>query len=155
RADVWVRGRIAAMMANAEKSKRKPLEAKIAKQWQAIRSKNDLEAVRRFVSTFDVPFKVGREARLRLADLLMEKNDKTAFTEVEMVLLQLTGANIQDEDPETVARAYDALARLEIRKGTTESMREAAAFFRKLGREFAKVEIRDGKTGADLFSDLA
>jgi outer membrane protein assembly factor BamB len=155
RADVWVRGRIAAMMANAAKSKREPLEEEIAKQWQGIESKNDLEAIRRFVNTFDVPFKVGRQARLRLADTLMERNDKSAFTEVEMVLLQLTGANLQEEDPETVARAYDALARLEIRKGTTESMREAAAFYRKLGREFARVVIRDGKTGADLFSDLA
>jgi outer membrane protein assembly factor BamB len=159
RADVWVRGRIAAMIASADKAKRRPLEEKIAKEWKAIQDNNkseiDVDAIRRFVNTFDVPFKVGREARLRLAEALMEKNDRSAFTEVEMVLLQLTTDSLKDEDPETVAKATEALARLEIRKGTADSMKDAAAYYRKLGREFANVVIRDGRTGADLFSDLA
>src|SRR5262249_30663828 len=97
---VWVRGRIAAMMTNAEAEKRQPLEELIAKEWKGIQSKNDVDAIRKFVSRFDVPFQVGREARLKLADLLMEKNDKSSFNEIEMLLLQLRVNSLAD-DPQT------------------------------------------------------
>ncbi len=152
--EVWVRGRIAAMIKNADPARRKPLEDKIAQEWQAIQSKNDLDALRNFVQRFDVAFKVGREARLHLAESLMERNDRALFAEAEMVLKQLQVAGLRD-DPTTLARAIDALARLEIRKGTTESMKDAARYYRTLGTDFATVVVRDGQTGADLFSELA
>jgi outer membrane protein assembly factor BamB len=151
---VWVRGRIAAMMRSAAPAQRKPLEAKIAAEWQAIQSGNDVEALRRFVQTFDVPFQVGRQARLKLADALMEKNDKEAFLEAEMVLKQLEVAALED-DPETMGRALDGLARLEIRKGSIESMNLAARYYRTLADRYGKTVIRDGLTGAELFNELA
>jgi outer membrane protein assembly factor BamB len=151
---VWVKGRVAAMIANATAAQRKPLENKIAKEWNAIQSKNDMDAIRRFVNTFDVAFPVGRQARLRLADVIMEKHDKSAFLEAELALLQLKVADLA-KDPETQARALEALARLEIRKGTEDSMRLAARYYRDLGERFPKTVVRDDQTGADFFNSLA
>jgi outer membrane protein assembly factor BamB len=152
--DVWVRGRIAAMMAAATPEQRQPLEDRIAREWNALSARNDVEALRGFVKTFDVPFRVGREARLRLADGIMARNDRTLFPEAELALLQLRVDGLKD-DPRTMARALEALARLEIRRGTTESMTQAARYYRRLGDAYAKVVVRDGRTGADYFNDLA
>jgi outer membrane protein assembly factor BamB len=154
RPDVWVRGRVAAMLAGATPKQRAPLEAKIAKEWQAIQSKNDLDAIRRFVSTFDVAFAVGRQARLALADAVMEKNDKSAFLEAELTLLQLRAASLAD-DPVTRARALEGLARLEIKKGSTDAMRLAARYYRQLGEEFPDTVVREEQTGSDYFDNLA
>ena len=46
----------------------------------------------------------------------------------------------------------ETLARLNTRKGLLE---DAAYFYRLLGRKYATVKVRDGKTGEDLFNDLA
>jgi hypothetical protein len=35
---------------------------------------------------FDVPFPVGREARIRLAENIIERNDRAAFLEAELNL---------------------------------------------------------------------
>jgi outer membrane protein assembly factor BamB len=151
--NVWLRGRIAAMMATARPEQRKPLEDKIAEEWRAVLLKNDIEAIRSFVGMFDVPFKVGREARLQLAEAILTRNDRSAFLEAELSLEQLRGAGV-DSDARLAARALEDLARLEVKKGNPESMKLAASYYRQLGERFGAVPVRDGKTGADLFNEL-
>src|SRR5207247_1164469 len=100
------------------------------------------------------PFTVGRKARLQLADAIIEKNDREGFLEAELNLEQLRVGALR-EDAEVGGRALDTLARLEIKKGTAESMKLAASYYRRLGEEFPKVTLRDGKTGQDLVNELA
>jgi outer membrane protein assembly factor BamB len=152
--NVWLRGRIAAMISHAAPEQRKPLEEKIAEEWRAVQVKNDLDAIRTFVGMFDVPFTVGREARLQLADAILARNERAAFLEAELNLEQLRGADLKN-DPQVRGRALEGLARLEIKKGSAESLKLAAAYYRQLGEEFGQVALRDGKTGADLFNELA
>ncbi len=151
---VWLRGRIAGMLAKATPAQRAPLEAKIADEWKAVQAKNDFDSTRSFVGMFDVPFKVGREARVRLAETIMERNDRASFLEAELYLYQVLGSDFRAE-PQTGGRALAALAQLEEKKGTVDSMRLAAAYYRQLGREFGDAPVRGNKTGADLFNELA
>jgi outer membrane protein assembly factor BamB len=146
RPDVWAQGRIAALVARASEAERKPLEDEIARRWQAVQKSNDREALARFVSAFGSLFGAGREARLQFAERLMQEN---AFLDAELQLLQLRG---QQDDPQIGARAVEALARLMTRK---HLMEDAAYYYRILAHDFAKVVVRDGKTGADLFEELA
>jgi outer membrane protein assembly factor BamB len=151
---VWLRGRVAAMIAKATPEQRRPLEDKIAREWQAVRAKNDIDAIRSFVGMFDVPFQVGHEARLQLAGAIVARNDRPAFLEAELNLQQLRGSDLR-EQPQIGGRALEELARLEVKKGTPEAIQMAAAYYRRLGTEYAKAVVRDGKTGADLAREVA
>ncbi len=151
---VWLRGRIGGMISKATPQQREPLEAKIADEWKAVEAKKDVGQYRSFVGMFDVPFRVGREARIRLADSLMENNDRGAFLEAELYLYQILGSEYRSE-PASGGRALASLARLEEKKTTVESMRLAAAYYRELGTHFANVPVRGEKTGKDLVNELA
>ncbi len=150
--DVWSRGRIIAMMAKAKPEHREPLEKLIASKWDQLRQTNDLPELRRFVRLFGSVSAAGKEARLQLVDRLMEQKesgDEHPLLEAELELNQFrTG----EHSPELAARATEALARLYTRKGLLE---DAAYCYRKLGSEYAKIVIRDGKTGRDLYNDTA
>jgi outer membrane protein assembly factor BamB len=152
-ANVWAQGRIGAMIDKAPAAQRAQLEKKIGQRWEAVRtdagSNPDLEPVRRFVSVFGVQSQVGREARMYLAERLMGETAPSTLLEAEGQLLSLRR---QEEDPALAGQAVEALARLMARKGLLE---DAAHYYRILGRDFAKVVVRNGKTGADLFNDLA
>jgi hypothetical protein len=145
RPDVWAQGRIAAMVAKATPETRKPLEDKIASEWRSIQNSSDTEKLRQFVRVFGSLFAVGKEARLRLAERLIDEN---AFLEAEMNLLQLR----QQDDATLAARAIEDLARLMVRKNLLE---DAAYYYRILGQDYSRTVIRDGKTGADLFNEQA
>jgi outer membrane protein assembly factor BamB len=145
RPDVWAQGRIAALVARSTAEQRKPLEAEIARRWETVRDGKDTGALRRFVAAFGSLFAVGREARLQLADRLTKEG---GLLEAELNLLQLR----QDENPQVAARAVDGLARLMTAKGLLE---DAAYYYRILAHEFGNVVVRDGKTGAELFNELA
>jgi outer membrane protein assembly factor BamB len=147
--DVWSQGRIAAMVASATPAERKPLEERIARQWQELKTKNDMEALRRFVAVFGSLFPVGKEARLHLAERLMEDSDPRALIDAERHLSLLRGPH---ETREVAARAVEALARLNVSKGLFE---DAAYFYRLLGRRYPDVVVREGRTGADLFNEMA
>lgn len=144
RPDVWAQGRIAAMLAKATPEQRRPLETQIAREWTKVRG-GSTEELGRFVNLFGSIFEVGREARLALAERLIQDN---VFLEAEMHLLRLCN----EGDRHMAGRAVEALARLMIRKGLME---DAAHFYRLLGRDYAEVVIRDGKTGADFYNELA
>src|SRR5262249_41146010 len=75
RPDVWARGRIAALVAKASPEVRKQLESEIAKRWKVVQQSKDLESLRRFVAAFGGVLSVGREARLELAERLIEANE--------------------------------------------------------------------------------
>lgn len=151
---VWLRGRVSAMIGKATPDQREPLEKKIAEEWKTVEAKKDIEAIRSFVGMFDVPFEVGREARLQLAENIMERNDKAAYLEAELSLQQLLG-DLYRGDPKVGGKALAALAVLEEKKGSVESMKLAAAYYRALNKEFPQVAVRGNKTGSDLYNNLA
>ena len=148
--DVLAQGRIAAMVAGATEAERKPLEARIAGRWKEIESRDDLVELHKFVTLFGSLFPVGQEARLHLADRLMEdEKDPDSLIDAER---QLSLLRARAHDPETAARAVESLARLNIRKGLLE---DAAYYYRVLRDRYPTVKVRDGKTGADLFNEMA
>ncbi len=146
---VWAQGRIANMVANATKEERAPLERVVADRWAKIQNSTDVETLRGFVNTFGSISAVGREARLQLAERLIVDADSNSLVDAERHLGIL---RLQKEDESTAARAVEAMARLMTRKSLME---DAAYFYRVLGRDYAKVLVRDGKTGQELFNDLA
>jgi outer membrane protein assembly factor BamB len=152
--DVWLRGRVAAMFAKATAQQREPLEKKIVEEWKAVEAKKDANAIRSFVGMFDVPFPVGREARIRLAESIIEQNSRNDFLEAELNLHQLRTAEFARE-ASSGGRALAALAMLEEKKGTVESMKQAAAYYRELASLFPNDVLRDGKTGSKLLDELA
>ena len=147
--DVWAQGRIKAMVEAATPAERAPLEELIAAKWAAVQKSNDVEELRKFVAIFGNLFAVGKEARLRLAERLMESTEPVALLDAERHLTILRGRN---ETPEMAARAIEALARLNFKRGLLE---DAAFYYELLNREYGKIVIRDGKTGADIYNELA
>ena len=150
--DVWSRGRIIAMMAKARPEQRAPLEKLIADKWDKLRQTNDLQELRRFARMFGSVSAAGKEARLQLVDRLMEEKDTNEDHPLLEAELELNQFRTGKHNPELAARATEALARLYTRKGLLE---DAAYCYRKLGTEFAKVPVRDGKTGRDFYDDTA
>jgi outer membrane protein assembly factor BamB len=145
----WARGRIKAMIGRANAEQRKLLEADIEKRRKAILESKDLEALRKFVEIFGSDSTSGREARLQLAEMILAKRGAWTFFEAEQHLLILRQ---QSDDPNLAGRAVEALARLMVTKGLLD---DAVHYYRILGRDFAKVAIRDGKTGADFLDGIA
>jgi outer membrane protein assembly factor BamB len=147
--EVWSGGRIAAMVAKATPENRKPLEDLMTKRWEELKKTEDLDEIRNFVRVFGSLFTVGKEARLELANRLMDDTSGTALLEAEQHLSLL---RVPGEDPKLAGRAVEALARLNTRKGLLE---DASYYYRLLRDQYAKVPVRDGKTGAELFNDMA
>lgn len=149
----WLRSRIASMLARASAEQRRPLEERIAAEWQQVLSRNDPAALRSFATMFDLSSAVGRQARLHLAESLLAHNERAAFLEAELNLLQLRKGPWK-KDPDIGGRALELLARLELRRGTEESAQRAVAYLRQLAAEFPQVRFQ-GKTGAELVNDVA
>ncbi len=150
--DVWSRGRIIAMMNNATEENRRPLEKLIADKWHKLRETNDLPALRAFVRMFGSASDAGKEARLELVERLMEMKDSGEEHPLLEAELELNQFRTGRHSPELAARATEALARLYTRKGLLE---DAAYCYRKLGKEYANITIRDGKTGRQIYDDDA
>jgi outer membrane protein assembly factor BamB len=102
------------------------------------------------VTLFGSLFAVGQAARLHLAERLMDDDkDPNALIDAER---QLSLLRARTHDPEVAARAVESLARLNTRKGLLE---DAAYYYRVLRDRYPTVKVRDGKTGADLFNEMA
>ena len=144
--DVWAQGRISELVAKATPAQRLPLETEIGKRWLAVKSSKNLDDLRHFVGAFGSLFAVGREARLFLAERLIKEH---SLLEAELHLLQLRS---QQDDLSMAARAVETLARLMTDRGLLD---EAVYYYRLLGGEFGRVQVREGKTGADYFKDLS
>lgn len=150
--DVWSRGRILAMMNKAKPEERRPLEKVIADKWDQLRQTNDLPELRAFVRMFGPVCDAGKEARLELVERLMERKDNGEEHPLLEAELELNQFRTGRHRPELAARATEALARLYTRKGLLE---DAAYCYRKLGKEYADIVIRDGKTGRQIYEDDA
>lgn len=148
-ADVWSQGRIRAMAESATAEERKPLEERIRARWKEVQTSKSLDDLRNLVTSSGSLFQVGKEARLMLAEHLMDHPDSIAVLEAERHLYLLRGIH---EEPVISARAVECLARLNIRKGM---LPDAAYYYRVLLRDFGNMPVRDGKTGADLFNEQA
>jgi outer membrane protein assembly factor BamB/tetratricopeptide (TPR) repeat protein len=147
---LWLRGRIGAMFEKANAQQRTALEAKIAEEWAAVKTHDDVDAIRQFTGMFDVPFAVGKEARLELANAIIAKKDKSAYLEAELSLQQLRVPSFRS-DPTVGGKALEALARLEKAKGTLDALQLAAAYYREMNQDFPKAILVGNKTGAELF----
>src|SRR5262249_16729764 len=112
RPDVWARGRIAAMMARATPEQRQPLELKISERWNEIKDASNTDALKQFVALFGSAFVVGRQARLQLAERLLEDGKEDDLREAQLHLLQLRS---QRDNPQLAGQAVEALARLMLR----------------------------------------
>lgn len=150
--DIWSQGRIAAMVANAQDAKqKKALEDLITQKWLKVKETSasaKLDELRNFVGLFGSLFDVGKEARLTLAERLMEDTDVGSLLEAEQ---QLSLLRAETEKPVIAARALEALARLNERKGLNE---DAAYYYRLLGEKYPNVTI-DGKTGREYLEEMA
>lgn len=149
RPSVLARGRIAALLSSATSDQRRPLEDMIAKEWQAARSSAHLDSLVRFVALFGTLSTVGREARLELAERLMARGAGDDYLTAELHLQQLLH---NETDRVLAGQSLEALARLRTKWGL---LPDAARCYNQLGSDFADVVIRDGKTGADFFNELA
>jgi outer membrane protein assembly factor BamB len=147
-AEVLAQGRISAMVARASPEQRQALEQMIAHRWDDLRSKADVRELRTFVALFGSGFRVGREARFALGERLANEAGTDSLPEAEQHFLLLAR---QRDDVPLAARATEALGRLLARKGLLE---DAAHYYRVLGKDFADVPIRDGKTGADFLKEM-
>jgi outer membrane protein assembly factor BamB/tetratricopeptide (TPR) repeat protein len=150
--DVWSRGRIIAMMNKAKPEHREPLEKLIADKWNQLRETNDLQELRAFVRMFGSVSDAGKEARLQLVERLMDQKDSGEDHPLLEAELELNQFRTGKHNPALAARATEALARLYTRKGLLE---DAAYCYRKLGKEYADIVIRDGKTGRQIYDDEA
>jgi outer membrane protein assembly factor BamB len=153
-ANLWLRARIGAMFESASPAQRRGLEAKIAEQWKAVQQTKDVKAIRDFAGMFDVPFAVGRQARLELADSILSAGTRDEFLEAELSLMQLRAPAFK-ADPAVGGKALETLARLELAKGGDDPLRLAAAYYREIKHDFPNAIFTGGKTGAELFQTLA
>ncbi len=149
RSDVWARGRIDGMIRRTnDPAARQVLESRVTKQWEAVKDGNDLNGLRDFVTVFGPYFPVGSEAELKLAEMLLATNNEADAREAQTLLAHL---RVTAEAPAIRGKATETLARLMIRSGLME---DAVALYLQLGKDYADVPIRDGKTGADFLTEL-
>ncbi len=143
--EVWSQGRIAAMVAKATPENKKPLEAKIQSNWEQLLKKNpSVDELKKFVAFSGSLFDVGKEARIKLAEKLLEDSKSNSLLFAEQVLQP-----VFSDSPVLAGRAYEVLARSYAAKGLLE---DALWCYKKLGKDYADVLIRDGKKGAALFN---
>jgi outer membrane protein assembly factor BamB/tetratricopeptide (TPR) repeat protein len=159
RPDVWVRGRVAALAGHARGSR--VLNAEIERRWQEVLTASHPDEVpdgrlARFLALFgeiaDGPgAAAAREARMRWARDCARAPYRPRAIDADLLLWA-----VEKEEgapgPNLAARALEARARLLTRQGLLE---EAAACYRRLGTAFARVEIEEGRTGADALVEAA
>lgn len=151
RPDVWSRGRIKGMIDRASADQRRVLENAIGERYRVVRDAG-IGELRGFVAVFGANFPVGREAQLRLAELLLKDGAPDALTEAESKLQSLCfSPELRKQDPSVAARAIETMIRIYLRRGLYE---DAVGLYKLLGDEFKSVVVIDGKTGADLLQEL-
>ncbi len=137
------------MFASATPEERQRLDQRTAALWQELQGRKSFDALRGFVEGFGSLSRTGKEARLKLAERLLDDPDPLSLLEAERHLYLLRGPG---EEPALQAQALECLARLNVRKGRPH---DAAYYYRLLRRDFARVVVRDGKTGTDILDELA
>lgn len=150
RPDVWARGRIDGMIRGAKDSAAKAsLETLVKSEWDIVRNGNDTARLKEFVTVFGPYFAEGRQAQLVLANRLLASGDDDQVRDGEAMLTRIV-ADAPDGDP-SAAKAAESLAASLLKNNLYE---DAVALYGQIGKRFGTTVIRDGKTGADLLSDL-
>ncbi len=156
---LWMKAQVLAMIDRANPQQQQALETVVNAQWDEVAKSKDLDNVRRFIDKFGVPFAAGRKARLFLADAILKDASADGFLEAELALNQLRGRGLE-KTASAGGKALETLARLALRQGgsastkSSESTREAVAYYRQLARMFPKTEIRNGKNGDEILSEI-
>ncbi|HJT78327.1 MAG TPA: PQQ-binding-like beta-propeller repeat protein, partial [Gemmataceae bacterium] len=145
RRDVWAAGRVRALLEQAAAADRSALTEEARRRVKALEAAEDTGTLAALVHTLGTAL-VGGDACLALARRLQQGD---SFLDAERVLLQLRQ---EADDPGTAARAVEALALLDTRRGI---LTDAAAAYRLLGSTYAAAAVHDGKTGADLRREAA
>jgi outer membrane protein assembly factor BamB len=126
-------------------SVRQELEAAVKSEFEKLEATKDLAGLKSFVALFGPLCQEGGKAQLLLAERLIDAQE---FTEAQLKLLAL-----ESSTEEIIrARALETLARLRTRNG---ELRDAAYYYRLLAVRYPRVIVRDGKTGEDLYMELA
>jgi outer membrane protein assembly factor BamB/tetratricopeptide (TPR) repeat protein len=143
----WAQGRVLAMLKAAGPEPRRELEAGFVRLWDEVRTSKNPEAIREFAGFFGPLCEQGREAQLATAEWwLDQKKAAEAILQFAMV------AQDPAASPSQAARALEGLARTNTRLGELEN---AAYYYRRLALRYPKVVVREGKTGEQIFAELA
>ncbi len=148
RPDVWAKSRVADLLQRSKPEQKQALNDAIGESWkqaETVAQAGDLEPLRRFVDLFGSICEPGRQAQLQLAEKLIAGE---RFTEAELQLVDVW----RHAEVTLAARAVELLARLMTRQGLLE---DAGYYYRVLQRQYAKIVVRDGKTGEDLYQEAA
>jgi outer membrane protein assembly factor BamB len=155
RPDEWVRQQLAGLAKTADGDRRRWLAEHVEREWQCVQAqKGDVEGLARFVRLFgSVPplpgvSVSGPEARLRLARRLAESADPRNALLADLEVCALTESPAAVAGP-LAAEALDLQGRLLTRFGLLD---EAAACYRRLGRDFAGIAL-PGRTGAEVLTE--
>jgi outer membrane protein assembly factor BamB/tetratricopeptide (TPR) repeat protein len=147
RLDVWVEGRVFDLLARAKPAERAALEAEVDTAWRQARAAPNRDGLVRFVALFGECGTRGQEARLTLAERLIEDDGPGRALEAEQHLLLLLRPG---SDRGHSARALEALVRLMLRRGLPE---DALHYYRLLHRDRGEVELQSDKRFLTLLQD--
>jgi outer membrane protein assembly factor BamB len=141
---VWARAQAEAMAKRLKPEWKPQLVAAVQKAFDQVKAADNVETLKAFVDFYGGLGTNGQQAMLHFAEKLAEQRE---FAAAQIRLLPLAEA----EDAVIAARALDQLARLNLRQGELEN---AAYYFQLLAKRHPAIEVRDGKTGAQLYQEL-
>ncbi|HVS35009.1 MAG TPA: PQQ-binding-like beta-propeller repeat protein [Gemmataceae bacterium] len=136
---------VAALLKAAPAEKRKELEDEIRSVLDKAKESKGDDGLRSFIAAFGPEADAGREARLLLAERLMQTGADGLG--VEALLTPVA----HSDDKGQAARAVEALARVSAKRGLLD---DAFYYYRILDRDYGAVPVRDGKTGAELLKEI-
>lgn len=141
---VWSQAQAKAMAERLKPELRGKLDQIIEAKWNAIRNHSQPDALRQFVDFYGELNSTGQNAQLVYAEKLLEQKN---YPDALLRLLPL----LKVQNPTIAARAYDGIARLNIQLGEMEN---AAYYYRLLAKKHPTVQVRDNKSGLQLFQEL-
>lgn len=147
----YAQGQLDLLFRKATAEQRAVLEGRIAEEWQALQASDDLDAWRTFADFYGTLCDLGREAQLRLAEKLIALKEEKDLREAYLRLLSLR----DDPEPLRVAKSIEAQARIYLLLGHQDALENVVHYYQILAIRYPKLVIRDGKTGEELFLELA
>ena len=144
RLDRWVQAELAALRAEAPASAVARIDGAVRQRLDAALDSEDANALRVFLQYFG-GHPISQTARARLVGRLEQSG---RLLEAEMVLWRQQAS----ADRAEAAAAVLALAELLARH---DRLDDAAACYRLLGRQYAEVVCRDGRTGGEVLTSMA
>lgn len=141
---VWSQAQARAMAERLKPELRTRLDQIIETKWTSIQNQSHPEALKQFVDFYGELSEVGQNAQLVFAEKLMEQKQ---YAEALLRLLPL----LKVQNPVIAARAHDSVARLNIHLGEMEN---AAYYYRLLAKKHPTVQVRDNKSGLQLYQEL-